>query len=176
MSLFWRNSPHWLHRNWSKWQLPVNQWLNIQSKWQPFQCLIWNEYIIPCTQMVSNFLDKFIKAWDILASRNVSLYRGGGGIPFAAIGADGYCRFMRPADRLSVVKYVSALTLWGFHISVGWCTVPWSRSLFKMAFLCNFCTFLGTLNLFAFHLCRLAVVLWTSCLSNVSLSLERTGF
>ena len=52
---------------------------------------------------------------------------------------------VRPSIRLSVQSDVTALTLLGFQLSawnlVGWCTVPWSRSLSKMTMLCQFSAF-----------------------------------
>ena len=52
------------------------------------------------------------------------------------------CPAVCPSVCLSVIKDITALTFWGFQLSawnfVRWCTVPWSRSLLKMAMLCQF--------------------------------------
>ena len=86
-------------------------------------------------------------------------------LPSTAIGADGYCRRcmsapVRPSVPLSISQSVpnnvTALNLWFQLLAwnlVEWCTVLWSRSLFKMVmcsqFLCasqNFEIFLDRLG------------------------------
>ena len=82
-------------------------------------------------------------------------------LPQAAIGADGYCRrSMRPPVLSSVCLSVCFFLLsvrperwhYRFHLSdwnsVGVCTVPRSRRLFRMTMLDQFCTFHGTLIFF----------------------------
>ena len=62
------------------------------------------------------------------------------------------CPSIRQSVHLSIRNNVTALIPKGFQLSawnlVGWCTVQWSKLLFKMAMSAIFFTFHGTLEFF----------------------------
>ena len=96
--------------------------------------------VIEIVLLISNHL--YLQTCVILYKICKNFYPRPQSAPTGIVVSHCICPSICPSVCLSIPNDVTALTLYGFQVSawnlVGWCTVPWSRSLFKMAMLGQF--------------------------------------